>query len=428
MLPEAFALVSEASTRVTGMTPFPVQLMGGIALHEGKIAELKTGEGKTLVAVLPSYLNALTGKGVHVVTVNDYLAKRDAESMGKIHEYLGLTVGCVLSNSTPGQKKAAYNCDITYVTNTELGFDYLRDNMVQDKAFAVLRGLEYAIVDEADSILIDEARTPLIISGGASDHTALYIACNQLAVTMEKGKMEKEFNKTDAILGDMPEETGDFVVHEKEKNITLTENGVRKIEEYFRLHNYSDAGNIRIQHAMDQALRANYIMEKDKDYIVRNNEVLIVDTFTGRIMEGRQYSDGLHQAIEAKERVPIRPETETLATTAYQSFFNKYKKLSGMTGTAYTEKKEFRHTYHLPVVVIPTNKPMIRNDREDVVYLTKKGKLAGILNEIKAAHAAGQPVLVGTASVTSSEEVSHMLTEAGISSFSSGSDFKNRKP
>lgn len=414
ILPEAFALVCEASRRVMNMDPFPVQIVGGIALHEGKIAELKTGEGKTLVATLPSYLNALTGKGVHVVTVNDYLANRDAETMGKIHEYLGLSVGCVLSNSTIDQKKKAYACDITYVTNTELGFDYLRDNMAQDISFTVLRGLEYAIIDEADSILIDEARTPLIISGEGTDHTALFVACNQLAAKMERGSIDKEFNKVDAILGGLAEETGDFIIHEKEKNITLTPSGVRKIEEFFRLEGYAAPQNIQIQHAMDQALRANYIMKKDKDYIVRDGQVLIVDTFTGRVMEGRQYSDGLHQAIQAKEHVPVLPETQTLATTSYQHFFKKYKKLSGMTGTAYTERKEFRQTYGLPVVVIPTNEPMVRKDHDDVVYLTKNGKMAGILSEVKRTHETGQPILIGTASVTSSEEVSKMLSEAGI--------------
>lgn len=413
LLPEAFALAGEASRRVTGMTPYPVQLMGGIALHEGMVAELKTGEGKTLVAVFPAFLNALAGKGVHIVTVNDYLAKRDAESMGKIYEFLGLTVGCVLSGSGLEEKKEAYNCDITYVTNSELGFDYLRDNMAKRESGRVLRGLEYAIVDEVDSILIDEARTPLIISGEGEDVTVLYMACDMLAKRMEKGK-EAEFNKAEAMAGTLQEETGDFAVFEKEKAVTLTKDGIRKIEEFFGIKDYADPANINIQHGMEQALKANYTMEKDKDYIVRGDQVLIVDTFTGRILDGRQYSDGLHQAIQAKEGVKIEEASRTVATTTYQSFFNKYRKLAGMTGTAWTERKEFRSTYHLQVAVIPTNRPVLRNDREDVVYLTKKGKLRGILEEVKAAHAAGQPVLIGTASIQSSEEISQMLFHAGI--------------
>lgn len=414
VLPEAFALVREASVRVTGMEHYRVQIMGGLALHEGKIAEMKTGEGKTLVATLPAYLNALTGNGVHIVTVNDYLAQRDAGLMGKIHEFLGLSVGVVLGSSSGPQKKSAYACDITYVTNTELGFDYLRDNMAHSINDTVQRGLEYAIIDEVDSILIDEARTPLIISGEGTDVSKIYIACDVLAKKMEKGTADKEFNKMDALLGDVINETGDFIVHEKDHNITLTPEGIRKVEEFFHLEKYSDPKNTVIQHVMDLALRANYLMFKDKDYIVRDNAILIVDTFTGRIMNGRQYSDGLHQAIEAKEGVEIKKETKTVATTTYQNFFNKYKKISGMTGTAYTERKEFKSTYGLKTVVIPTNKPMIRNDRPDIVYLTKQGKFKGILEEIKSTHAKGQPILVGTASVRTSEELSAMLKSEGI--------------
>ena len=414
LLPEAYATVREASVRVTGMEHFKVQLIGGIALHQGKIAEMKTGEGKTLVATLPSYLNALTGKGVHVVTVNDYLANRDAESMGKIHKFLGLTVGVVLNDSSEYSKKEAYNCDITYVTNTELGFDYLRDNMARSLDRVVQRGLEYAIIDEVDSILIDEARTPLIISGAGTDVSKIYLACDVLAKNMEKGEATKEFNKIDALLGEMPEETGEFIVHEKDKIITLTPKGIKKIEDYFGLEKYSDPKNTLIQHVMDLALKANYLMFKDQDYIVRKGEVLIVDTFTGRIMDGRQYSDGLHQAIEAKEGVQIKQETKTIATTTYQNFFNKYKKLAGMTGTAYTERREFKNTYELDTVVIPTNKPMIRVDRPDVVYVTKKGKFKGVIEEIKETYVKGQPILVGTASVKTSEELSALLTAEGI--------------
>lgn len=414
ILPEAFALVREAAVRVTGMEHYRVQIIGGLALHEGKIAEMKTGEGKTLVATLPAYLNAITGKGVHVVTVNDYLASRDAELMGKIHEFLGLTVGVVLSGNSGPQKKAAYACDITYVTNTELGFDYLRDNMANSRDSVVQRGLNYAIIDEVDSILIDEARTPLIISGDGTDVSQIYIACDVLAKKMEKGSADKEFNKVDALLGENVVETGDFIVHEKEHIITLTSQGIGKIEDFFKLEKYSDPKNTLIQHVMDLALRANYLMFRDKDYIVRDNSILIVDTFTGRIMNGRQYSDGLHQAIEAKEGVEIKKETKTIATTTYQNFFNKYTKMCGMTGTAYTEKKEFKSTYGLKTVVIPTNKPMIRVDRPDVVYLTKKGKFKGVVDEIKKTHAKGQPILVGTASVRTSEELSSLLEKENI--------------
>lgn len=415
ILPEAFALVREASVRTVGLEPYDVQVIGALALHEGKIAEMKTGEGKTLVAAMPAYLNAIAGKGVHIVTVNDYLAERDATLMGEIYKFLGMTVGVVLNSSSGVQKKVAYACDITYVTNTELGFDYLRDNMAKSKDGIVQRDLEFAIIDEVDSILIDEARTPLIISGDGADVSKIYIACDTLAKQMKKGHADKEFNKIDAMLGEEIHETGDFIVHEKEKNITLTPLGIRKIEEFFHLNKYSDEKNLALQHVMDLALRANYIMARDKDYIVRDNAVLIVDTFTGRIMEGRQYSDGLHQAIEAKEGVEIKKETKTVATTTYQNFFRKYKKMAGMTGTAFTERKEFKSTYGLRTVVIPTNKPMIRKDCPDVVFLTKEGKFKGIVDEVVKSHKIGQPVLVGTASVKTSEELSERLTKAGIS-------------
>lgn len=415
VLVEAFALVREASKRVTGLEHYPVQIVGGIALHEGKIAELKTGEGKTLVSTMPVYLNALEGKGVHIVTVNDYLAGRDAELMGKIHEFLGLTVGVVLSGTSKEEKQKAYACDITYVTNTELGFDYLRDNMAKNSGEVVQRGLHYAVIDEVDSILIDEARTPLIISGEGEDASKLYLACDQVAKGLKKGTISREFNKMEAIVGETPEETGDYIVHEKEKTVTLTAAGVEKVERYFGLQQYSDRRNLNIQHGMDLALRANNIMKKDIDYVVRNGKVLIVDVSTGRIMEGRQYSDGLHQAIEAKEGVEIQRETQTIAMTTYQNFFNKYEKFSGMTGTGYSEKKEFKNTYHLDTVVIPTNKPVIRIDHPDVVYLTKEGKYKGIIQEILKSIRKGQPVLVGTTSVETSEELSYLLKKEWIS-------------
>lgn len=414
ILPDAFAAVREAAKRVTGMRPYDVQVLGGIALSQGCVAELKTGEGKTLLAVLPAYLHALEGKGVHVVTVNDYLAARDAKNMGPIYEFMGMTVGTVISSTSAADRKQAYACDVTYVTNTELGFDYLRDNMARTAGAVVQRGLNYAIIDEADSILIDEARTPLIISGEGTDMSALYKACDVLAKGMTRGHESKEFNRIDAFLDDAPVETGDFIVHEKDKNVTLTENGVKKVEQAFGLERFADPQNVEIQHTMSLALRANYIMKKDKDYIVRNGEVLIVDEFTGRIMEGRQYSDGLHQAIEAKEGVQVREESQTIASTTYQSLFPKYKLFAGMTGTAYTEKKEFRHTYGLRVVVIPTNRPMIRIDHPDRVFVTKKGKLRAILEDVKKTHEKGQPVLLGTASVTASEAVSDMLKKEGI--------------
>lgn len=414
LLVESYALVREAALRTTGMEPYPVQLLSAVALHEGKIAEQKTGEGKTLAAVLPAFLNALDGKGVHVVTVNDYLASRDAAQMGKIYSFLGLTVGAVLSDSSPVTRKKAYACDITYVTNRELGFDYLRDNMAASQDMTVQRGLYYAIIDEVDSILIDEARTPLIIAGTGSDVSKLYVACNAAVKRLSKGSVSKEFNRMEALTGDAPEEDGDFVIHEKEKNVTLTAAGVEKIEKMFGLSCYADPQNAGLQHAVNQCLRANFLMKRDKDYIVKDGKIQIVDTFTGRVMEGHQFSDGLHQAIEAKERVGIREENRTVAMTTYQSFFNKYGKICGMTGTAYTQRKEFASTYGLKTVVIPTNMPMIRNDRPDVIYTTKKGKYGGVIGEIKKSMEKGQPVLVGTASIHTSEELHYLLSMADI--------------
>ena len=414
ILPEAFAAVREASRRTTGMFPYDVQVLVAIALHEGKIAELKTGEGKTLISSMPAYLHALTGKGVHVVTVNDYLAQRDSDNIGRIFRFMGMTVGTVISTTPPHRRKSEYDADITYVTNSELGFDYLRDNMARRQSDTVQRGLEYAIIDEIDSVLIDEARTPLIISGEGDDVSQIYTMCDRVAKSMKKGEESAEFNRIEAMMGSERTETGDFIIHEKEKNITITAAGVKAIEKAFSIEKYADPRYTELQHVMDQALKANYIMKKDKDYIVRDGKVLIIDSFTGRIMDGRQYSDGLHQAIEAKEGVSIQSETQTIASTTYQSFFNKYATVSGMTGTAYTERKEFMSTYGLQVVVIPTRKPVIRNDREDVLYLTKKGKMKGILNEVRRAHAKGQPVLIGTASVRASERVSAMLDREGI--------------
>lgn len=414
ILPEAFAAVREASRRTTGMFPYDVQVLGAIALHEGKIAELKTGEGKTLISSMPAYLHALTGRGVHIVTVNDYLAQRDSDNIGRIFRFMGMTVGTVISTTPPHRRKDEYAADITYVTNSELGFDYLRDNMARRQSDTVLRGLEYAIIDEIDSVLIDEARTPLIISGEGDDVSQIYTMCDRVAKSMKKGEESAEFNRIEAMMGNERTETGDFIIHEKEKNITITAAGVKVIEKAFSIEKYADPRYTELQHVMDQALKANYIMKKDKDYIVRDGKVLIIDSFTGRIMDGRQYSDGLHQAIEAKEDVSIQSETQTIASTTYQSFFNKYATVSGMTGTAYTERKEFMSTYGLQVVVIPTRKPVIRNDREDVLYLTKKGKMKGILEEVRRAHAKGQPVLIGTASVRASERVSAMLDREGI--------------
>ena len=414
LLPEAFATVREAAVRSIGMKHYRVQLIGGIVLHQGRISEMKTGEGKTLVSTLPAYLNALTGEGVHIVTVNDYLAKRDAEWMGKVHEFLGLKVGVVLNDMDNDQRRAAYACDITYVTNNELGFDYLRDNMVIYKEHLVQRGLKYAIIDEVDSVLIDEARTPLIISGQSSKSTKLYEACDILAQQMERGEASGEFSKMNAILGEEIEETGDFIVNEKEKAINLTEDGVKKVENFFHIENLADPENLEIQHNIILALRAHNLMFRDKDYVVKDNEVLIVDEFTGRIMPGRRYSDGLHQAIEAKEHVKVNRESKTLATVTFQNFFNKYEKKCGMTGTALTEEKEFRDIYGMDVVEIPTNKPVIRKDLDDAVYKTKKEKFNAVCDAIEEAHAKGQPVLVGTITIETSELLSKMLRKRGI--------------
>ena len=414
ILPEAFATVREAAFRVLGMEHYRVQLIGGIILHQGRIAEMRTGEGKTLVSTLPAYLNALNGRGVHIVTVNDYLAKRDAEWMGAVHEFLGLKVGCVLNHMNNDERREAYNCDITYVTNNELGFDYLRDNMVIYKEKLVLRNLAYAIIDEIDSILIDEARTPLIISGQSGKSTKLYEACDILARQMKRGEQSKEFSKMDALMGEMYEETGDFIVNEKEKNVNLTAEGVTKVERFFHIENLADAENLEIQHNIILALRANYLMFRDQDYVVKDDEVLIVDGFTGRIMPGRRYSDGLHQAIEAKEKVKVKRESRTLATITFQNFFNKFEKKSGMTGTAMTEKEEFEGIYGMDVVEIPTNLPVIRKDLDDAVFKTRKEKLNAVANAVEEAHAKGQPVLVGTITIEASEEVSALLKKRGI--------------
>ncbi len=414
ILPEAYAVVREASVRTLGLRHFHVQLIGGVILHQGRIAEMKTGEGKTLVSTLPAYLNALTGEGVHIVTVNDYLAKRDAEWMGQIHEFLGLTVGVVLNDMDSDERREAYNCDITYVTNNELGFDYLRDNMVIYKERLVQRGLKYAIIDEVDSVLIDEARTPLIISGQSGKSTRLYEACDILARQMERGEASGEFSKMNAIMGEDIEETGDFIVNEKEKNINLTEDGVKKVESFFHLENLADAENLEIQHNIILALRAHNLMFKDQDYVVKDEQVLIVDEFTGRIMPGRRYSDGLHQAIEAKEHVKVKRESRTLATITFQNLFNKFGKKAGMTGTALTEEKEFREIYGMDVIEIPTNVPVIRKDLEDVVYKTQREKFKAVCEEIEAAHAKHQPVLVGTITIENSELLSGMLKKRGI--------------
>ncbi len=414
ILPEAFATVREAASRTLGMRHYRVQLIGGIILHQGRIAEMRTGEGKTLVSTLPAYLNALTGEGVHIVTVNDYLAKRDAEWMGQVHEFLGLTVGVVLNSMTNDERREAYNCDITYVTNNELGFDYLRDNMVIYKEQLVQRGMKYAIIDEVDSVLIDEARTPLIISGQSGKSTRLYEACDILARQLERGEASGEFSKIDAIMGETIEETGDFIVNEKEKSINLTEDGVKKVEQFFHIDNLADAENLEIQHNIILALRAHNLMFKDQDYVVKDDEVLIVDEFTGRIMPGRRYSDGLHQAIEAKEHVKVKRESRTLATITFQNLFNKYEKKSGMTGTALTEEQEFRDIYGMDVIEIPTNLPVQRVDLNDVVYKTKKEKYHAVIQEICAAHAKGQPVLVGTITIETSELLSKMLAREGI--------------
>ncbi len=414
ILPEAYAAVREAARRAIGMEHYRVQLIGGVILHQGRIAEMKTGEGKTLVSTLPAYLNALEGNGVHIVTVNDYLAKRDAEWMGKVHEFLGLKVGVVLNSMDNDERREAYNCDITYVTNNELGFDYLRDNMVIYKEQLVQRDLCYAIIDEVDSVLIDEARTPLIISGQSGKSTSLYEACDILARQMVRGEDMPEFSKMDAIMGVEHEETGDFIVNEKDKVVNLTEQGVKKTEKFFRIENLADADNLEIQHNIILALRAHNLMFRDQDYVVQDEKVVIVDEFTGRIMPGRRYSDGLHQAIEAKEHVKVKRESKTLATITFQNFFNKYKKKAGMTGTALTEEKEFRDIYGMDVIEIPTNKPVQRKDLQDAVYKTKKEKFRAVVEEIKRAHEKGQPVLVGTITIETSELLSGMLKREGI--------------
>ena len=414
LLPEAFATVREAAKRELGMEHFPVQLIGGIVLHQGRIAEMRTGEGKTLVSTCPAYLNALAGNGVHVVTVNDYLAKRDSEWMGRVHRYLGLTVGTVLNEMSTEERQAAYACDITYVTNNELGFDYLRDNMAIYKSQQVLRGLNYCIIDEVDSVLIDEARTPLIISGQSGKSTKLYELCDILAQQLERGEESAEFSKINAILGEEIEETGDFIVNEKEKTVNLTQQGVEKVEKYFHIQNLADAENLEIQHNIILALRAHNLMFRDKDYVVKDDEVLIVDEFTGRIMNGRRYSDGLHQAIEAKEHVQVKRESRTLTTITFQNFFNKFKKKAGMTGTAQTEEKEFRNIYSMDVIQIPTNRPVQRIDLDDAVYKSKKEKFQAVVDEIQAIHETGAPVLVGTIAIETSELLSSMLRKRGI--------------
>ena len=414
LLPEAFATVREAAKRAIGLEPYRVQIIGGIILHQGRISEMRTGEGKTLVSTLPAYLNALDGKGVHIVTVNDYLAHRDAEWMGKVHEFLGLTVGCVLNDMDNDERRKMYNCDITYITNNELGFDYLRDNMVIYKEQLVQRGLHYAIIDEVDSVLIDEARTPLIISGQSGKSTKLYEVADILARQLQRGEASGEVTKMSAIMGEEITETGDFIVNEKDKIVTLTQQGVEKVEKFFQIENFSDAENLEIQHNVDLALRANYLMFRDQDYVVKDDQVMIVDEFTGRIMPGRRYSDGLHQAIEAKEHVKVKRESKTLATITFQNFFNKYDKKAGMTGTALTEEKEFRDIYGMDVIEIPTNKPVARVDLDDAVYMTKKEKYTAVVNAIEEAHAKGQPVLVGTITIDISELLSGMLKKRGI--------------
>lgn len=414
ILPEAFATVREAASRSLHMKHYRVQLIGGIVLHQGRIAEMRTGEGKTLVSTLPAYLNALAGKGVHIVTVNDYLAKRDAEWMGQVHRFLGLTVGVVLNEMDNDERREAYNCDITYVTNNELGFDYLRDNMVIYKEQLVQRGLSYAVIDEVDSVLIDEARTPLIISGQSGKSTKLYEACDILARQLERGEASGEFSKMNAIMGEDIEETGDFIVNEKEKNINLTEEGVKKVEKFFHIENLADPEHLEIQHNIILALRAHNLMFRDQDYVVADDQVMIVDEFTGRIMPGRRYSDGLHQAIEAKEHVKVKRESKTLATITFQNLFNKYEKKSGMTGTALTEEKEFRDIYGMDVVEIPTSLPVLRKDLDDAVYKTKDEKFKAVIEEIVRAHETGQPVLVGTITIETSELLSNMLKKRGI--------------
>ena len=414
LLVEAFAVVREAAVRAIGLYPFRVQLIGGIILHQGRVAEMKTGEGKTLVATLPSYLNALEGKGVNIITVNDYLAKRDATLMGQIHAFLGLTTGCVLNSMESDERREQYACDITYVTNNEIGFDYLRDNMVVYKEQLVLRELNFAIIDEADSVLIDEARTPLIISGQSGKSTKLYEAADYLARQLKRGADLEEQSKMDMILGIEQEETGDFIVNEKDKAVNLTAEGVKKVEQFFKIENLADPENIEIQHNVILALRAHNLMFRDQDYVVKDDQIVIVDSFTGRLMPGRRYSDGLHQAIEAKEHVKVKRESKTLATITFQNFFNKFKKKAGMTGTALTEEKEFREIYGMDVIEIPTNVPVIRIDENDAVYKTKNGKLNAICHEVEECHKKGQPVLVGTITIEASEELSRRLQRRGI--------------
>ena len=414
LLVEAFAVVREAADRVLGMRHYRVQLLGGIILHQGRISEMRTGEGKTLVSTLPAYLNALEGKGVHIVTVNDYLAKRDAEWMGAVHEFLGLSVGVILNSMTPEERRVAYGCDITYATNNELGFDYLRDNMVIYKERLVQRDLHFAIIDEVDSVLIDEARTPLIISGQSGKSTELYRVCDILARQMTRGEASGEMTKMAAIMGEEITETGDFIVNEKEKTVNLTEDGVHKVEQFFHIENLADPENLEIQHNIILALRAHNLMARDKDYVVKDDEVLIVDEFTGRIMPGRRYSDGLHQAIEAKEGVKVKRESKTLATITFQNFFNKYTKKCGMTGTALTEEKELRDIYGMDVIEIPTNMPVIRVDHHDAVYKTHREKINAVIEAIIECHAKGQPVLVGTITIEASEEISGFLKKKGI--------------
>ena len=414
ILPEAYATVREAAWRVLGMEHYRVQIIGGIVLHQGRIAEMRTGEGKTLVSTLPAYLNALEGKGVHIVTVNDYLAKRDAEWMGQVHEFLGLKVGVVLNSMTNDERREAYKCDITYVTNNELGFDYLRDNMVIYKEQLVLRDLHYAVVDEVDSVLIDEARTPLIISGQSGKSTKLYEACDILAKQLRRGKDVEDQSKMDIIMGIEQEEDGDFVVNEKDKVVNLTEQGVTKVEQFFHIENLADPENLEIQHNIILALRAHNLMHRDQDYVVKDDQVMIVDEFTGRIMPGRRYSDGLHQAIEAKEHVKVKRESKTLATITFQNFFNKFEKKAGMTGTALTEEKEFRDIYGMDVIEIPTNRPVARVDHEDAVYKTQKEKFYAVVQEVKKAYEKKQPVLVGTITIETSELVSKLLKREGI--------------
>ncbi len=414
ILVEAFAVVREASKRVLGMRHYRVQLMGGIILHQGRITEMRTGEGKTLVSTLPAYLNALEGKGVHIVTVNDYLAKRDAEWMGQIHEFLGLKVGVILNSMDNDERREAYHCDITYATNNELGFDYLRDNMVIYKEQLVQRTLHYAIIDEVDSVLIDEARTPLIISGQSGKSTKLYEACDILARQLQRGTA-KELSKMDILMQEEFEETGDYVVDEKDRNVNLTEDGVKRVEQFFHIDNLADPEHLEIQHNIILALRAHSLMIKDKDYVVsEDGEVLIVDEFTGRIMPGRRFSDGLHQAIEAKEHVKVRRESKTLATITFQNFFNKYEKKSGMTGTALTEESEFRDIYAMDVIEVPTNLPVARVDYDDAVFKTQREKFDAVVADIMEAHEKGQPVLVGTIAIDTSEDLSMKLKKKGI--------------